>query len=129
MERFAATLWSDLASLRPLRRALTEWLEETAAVPIDARDAIVLAVHEAAANGIQHATAGSSVTVDGRVFGDRVVVDVASAGRWGERGREASEVTGRGLTLMHALVSEMEIDTQPERTTVRLQVRRTQTRS
>ena len=122
MEPFATTLWSDAASLRHLRRSLAEWLQETAAVPIHARDAIVLATHEAAANGIQHGTAGSSVTIDGRVFGDRVVVEVVSAGCWGAHGRATSELRGRGLTLMHAVVSEMETDMQPERTTVRLQV-------
>ena len=101
---FEAELPPDLARLRMLRRALAEWLAE-ADVDARAAEAIVLATHEAAANAMQHADACVLVTVSRDPGGVRVVV--RSGGRW--KRFDGGELRGRGLPIMHGLMSEVEI--------------------
>jgi anti-sigma regulatory factor (Ser/Thr protein kinase) len=119
VEAFAVTLAPEPALLQEFRHRLTRWLEK-AAVSRQDRDAILLAAHEAAANGIEHAAREGPVTVLGRIEPDAILIEVMSAGRWGEQLQEASDERGRGLMLMRRLVSEVEIVAEAERTTVRL---------
>jgi anti-sigma regulatory factor (Ser/Thr protein kinase) len=119
MEHFEATLPPDLARLRGLRHQLSDWLEG-GKVPSHARDAIVLAIHEAAANAIDHAC--SSVSIRGVRDENKLILVVSNSGRW-RKPRLSEELSrGRGLTLMEALTSQMEILTNPERTTIRMRV-------
>ena len=119
MEAFAVTLAPEPGLLQEFRRRLTGWLEK-AGVSRQGRDAILLAAHEAAANGIEHAAREGPVTVLGRVEPDAILIEVMSAGRWGAHLHEASDERGRGLILMRRLMSEVEIVAEAERTTVRL---------
>jgi anti-sigma regulatory factor (Ser/Thr protein kinase) len=118
VEPFEASLPPDLARLRGLRRDLADWLENLQ-VPPSERDAIVLAIHEAAANAIEHAC--SRVTIRGLRDQDKLILVVTNSGRW-QRPRPEELSRGRGLTLMRALTSRMEISTEPERTTVRMRI-------
>lgn len=120
MEVFAAVLASKPSLLRGFRHRLRTWLE-VAGVSARGCDAIVLAVHEAAANGLQHAMIGEPVTVTGRIEDGSVLIEVGSEGRWGARGEErASDERGRGLALMKNLMSTVEILNDEKRTIVRL---------
>jgi anti-sigma regulatory factor (Ser/Thr protein kinase) len=118
MEPFEASLPPDLSRLRGLRHDLAAWLDS---IEVDAyrRDAVVLAVHEAAANGIEHAN--GRVTVRGSRDEDKLLLVVSNSGRWtGPRPGELNR--GRGLTLMRALLSRMEIGVEPDGTTVRMRM-------
>ena len=73
-EHFTATVPADLGMLRDFRHRLTLWLE--AAGVREERDAILLAAHEAAANGIQNGA--GPVTVVGRVEPDVILIEVTT---------------------------------------------------
>jgi anti-sigma regulatory factor (Ser/Thr protein kinase) len=104
--------------LRELRHDLAGWLDSVG-VTDDRRDAVVLAVHEAAANAIEHAC--SRVTIRGARDDDKLIVVVTNNGRW--RGPAPDELArGRGLTVMRGLVSQLEISTEPDRTSVRMRM-------
>lgn len=119
MEPFEANLPRDLHRLRALRRDLAAWLDRTG-VQRDERDAIVLAVHEAAANAIQHA--GSQVTVRGARDEDKVIVVVSNSGRWSGGKPEAEIDRGRGLTIMRGLMSHLDVARMPDQTTIRMRL-------
>lgn len=122
MKPFAATLPSDPSALNGFRRSLTRWLRSSL-LSTEAQDAIVLAAHEATANGIQHATIGTPVTIEGHTDGSIILVEVTTTGIWGARARDTSEDRGRGLALMKGLFPDLEIDHQHEHITVRLKAR------
>jgi anti-sigma regulatory factor (Ser/Thr protein kinase) len=118
VEPFEASLPPDLSRLRGLRHDIAAWLDGIG-VPADRRDGVVLAVHEAAANAIEHAT--GRVTVRGASDGDKLLLVVSNSGRW--RGpRSVDAARGRGLTIMRALMTNLEIRTDPEGTTVRMRM-------
>jgi anti-sigma regulatory factor (Ser/Thr protein kinase) len=119
VEAFVVTLAPEPGLLQQFRHRLTRWLEK-AGVSRQARDAILLAAHEAAANGIEHAASVGPVTVVGRVDPDAILIEVTSAGAWGAHLHEASDERGRGLILMKRLMSQVDIVAEAERTTVRL---------
>ena len=101
--RFKASLPADAAVLFEFRRSLRDWLQ-TADLESGAEDALVLAVHEAVANGIEHG-GGSSVRVDRRADVDDLVVAVTTEGSWdlGSGEDDALAQRGRGLALMRRL--------------------------
>ena len=109
----------SLACSVEFRQQLSAWLE-AAAVAERARNAILLAAHEAAANAIEHAAA--PVTVVGRVEPDVILIEVTSAGRWRAHPHVMSDERGRGLALMKGLLSDVEILAEEERTIVRLRM-------
>jgi anti-sigma regulatory factor (Ser/Thr protein kinase) len=118
MEPFEASLPPDLSRLRELRYELGAWLDRVG-VSDRERDAVVLAIHEAAANAIEHAN--GRVTVRGARDEGKLLVVVSNTGRW--RGPSPAKAQrGRGLTLMRALMSDLEIHIEPERTTVRMRI-------
>ena len=118
-EVFAASLPADPGLLSEFRQQLAAWLEAAAVAP-RARDAILLAAHEAAANAIEHAAA--PVTVVGRVEPDVILIEVTSAGRWAARPQQVSAERGRGIALMKGLLSDVEILAEEEQTIVRLRM-------
>jgi hypothetical protein len=119
-EPFTATLPADPVLLRDFRQRLASWLE--AAGVEEERDAILLAAHEATANGIQNGA--KPVTIVGRVGPHCILIEVISAGRWGAQERELSDERGRGLTIMRAVLSDVEILLEEDRTIVRLRMTR-----
>ena len=119
VEAFESFLPRDLSRLRGLRHDLGSWLDDNDVGP-EQRDAVILAVHEAAANAIQHA--GSQVVVSGSRDGDEVSVVVRNTGRWTGSRPNVELARGRGLTIMHGLMSNLEISRQPDGTTVRMRL-------
>jgi anti-sigma regulatory factor (Ser/Thr protein kinase) len=119
VEPFEASFPRDLHRLRGLRRDLRKWLERVDVDPTQ-RDAVVLAVHEAAANAIEHA--GATVTIRGARDEDRLIVVVSNEGRWTGSTPTDDLARGRGLTIMDGLMSKLEISRGAGRTTVRMRL-------
>ena len=118
MEPLEASLHLDLSLLRGLRRDLATWLRK-AGVPDEIRDEIVLAIHEAAANAIEHAASNTEVTVRVVQSDGTIIVHVVNRGQW-KPPRSAEEMRGRGLSLIENLMSEVEVQTKRGWTTVKM---------
>jgi serine/threonine-protein kinase RsbW len=108
--------------LRTVRHALNGWLEEQGAPP-DIRADVALAAHEAAANAVEHAYLRDPGDLTVRASHDdgSLVVVVEDEGQWRPPGR--TDQRGRGLTLIHSLMDDVEIDPSPSGTQVTLRRR------
>ncbi|MBO0855063.1 MAG: SpoIIE family protein phosphatase [Nocardia sp.] len=107
--------------LAPLRRELTSWLA-AAAVDDELAADLVSAANEACTNSIEHAYPPGScggVVVTAECARGRVTIDVVDNGVW--RPQPADPGTrGRGLAMMRALTSEVDIEHDDDGTRVRL---------
>ena len=109
-------LVADAATLSLVRRRFRRWLDGLG-WPRDLRDDIVTAVHEAAANVVDHAYPGQSPgpirivarRLAGGLRGQRhVEISVRDWGRW--RPAPADPGTrGRGLAMMRALMHRVDL--------------------
>ena len=104
-----------LASMRGLLR---RWLRHAGAGDQETAE-IVTACGEAATNAIEHAGAAGDVPfeVAGRLEGRRVDLTVRDRGAW-RSPRQGDR--GRGLSLMRALMDQVEVSPGPDGTRVRL---------
>jgi serine phosphatase RsbU (regulator of sigma subunit)/DNA-binding response OmpR family regulator len=103
-------------SLGPARGELQAWLTDVKASRAEAGD-IVMASNEACMNVVEHAYEDDpgSFTLEGYLDRQTVVIIVRDAGHWSEvraRGR------GRGLKLMEALMSSVQLSFSAEGTMV-----------
>jgi anti-sigma regulatory factor (Ser/Thr protein kinase) len=123
IEPFEATLPANPAVLFAFRHSLREWLES---VHLDLRlqDQVVLAVHEAVVNGMDHGVGGRPVVVSGYRQGREVIVEVSTSGSWTQHAGPAQllDQRGRGLALMRGLLDGLEILDEGELVTLRLRV-------
>jgi anti-sigma regulatory factor (Ser/Thr protein kinase) len=105
-------------SLTTIRRAVSRWLEDLE-VPPAVSGEIVMAVHEASANVVEHAygPAGGTIAITAKHEGDHVEVWVRDSGTW--RGSSRGE-RGNGLRLMRGLMDHVMIDTSATGTVVML---------
>ena len=117
IERFHSSLPPDTAALAGLRRSLSLWLE-AADVSDPPRGDVVLATHEVAANAIEHAGSASPIEVRARLVEGTITVEISDRGRWAPRVTDIER--GRGLPLIAALVSKLEVRTDQRGTVVRL---------
>jgi serine phosphatase RsbU (regulator of sigma subunit)/anti-sigma regulatory factor (Ser/Thr protein kinase) len=99
---------SDAASLDLVRDAVRTWVAGTTLTPEDAR-AVVLAVWEACANAVEHATHpnGDHVDVRGEVTEDGVRLVVDDTGAW--KDPTARVDRGLGLELMRATMTSVDV--------------------
>lgn len=118
MDAFLQMIPPDVARLAPLRRALSDWMERSGVADPPRAD-LVLAMHEAAANAIEHGNPEQPFEVRGEIIGRVLTVEIADTGRW-EASRTGNDERGRGLVLIKALVSKLEIRTGKHGTTLRL---------
>jgi anti-sigma regulatory factor (Ser/Thr protein kinase) len=106
------TFFMRLARVRPAvglgRRRLSRWLE-LRGVPGDDVGAIALACSEACANAVEHPVEAwrQSFTIGATHRDGAVEVLVRSSGRW--RVEQSAETRGRGLKLIEALMTEVEV--------------------
>jgi anti-sigma regulatory factor (Ser/Thr protein kinase) len=118
---FAATV-RDAGELRTFRRALGHWLLERGVGEETTTDLLVAAC-EACANSLEHGyqfAPSRSVHVSSSLDDDGVVrVLVRDAGSW-KASAGSSHHRGRGIPLMRGLMDDVDIDTDPHGTTVRL---------
>jgi PAS domain S-box-containing protein len=120
--RLALDLPSEPGALRSLRALLRRWLAQADAADVDVH-AIVMACSEACTNAIEHAGAGPDETISFEAVlqdGD-VDVTVRDRGHW--RDQRPPSDQGRGLDLIDALMDDVQLETTPEGTVVRLRRR------
>jgi serine phosphatase RsbU (regulator of sigma subunit)/anti-sigma regulatory factor (Ser/Thr protein kinase) len=103
-------------SLLMIRRALTRWLEDLE-VPLAVATEIVMAVHEASANVVEHAygPAGGTITITATHDADDIEVLIRDSGAW--RGASRGD-RGNGLKLMRGLMDDVMVDTSATGTVV-----------
>jgi serine phosphatase RsbU (regulator of sigma subunit)/anti-sigma regulatory factor (Ser/Thr protein kinase) len=108
-------------SLTTIRRALSRWLADLDVSKAVSKE-IVMAVHEAAANVVEHAygPTGGIVTITATHEGDLVEVWVRDSGEW--RGASKGD-RGNGLRLMRGLMDDVMVDTSGPGTGVSLRRR------
>ena len=107
-------------SAQLLRQRLYLWLDELGATNDEAFD-VALSCTEAFANAIEHPnepTAGL-IDVDGSISDGTITVNVHDHGTWRElRQREEG---GYGFPLMRQHMDTVEVDAQPDGTTITMQ--------
>ena len=97
---------SEPGQLARFRATLGDWLDRAGVNGHD-RDELVLAAHEAVANGIEHSNRGGNVRVRAEIDDRAVTVTVTSPGPW----REPKTRPGRGNGLMIVRgLTDMDID-------------------
>ena len=105
-------------SLLTIRRAVSRWLEDLEVQDGLAKE-IVMAVHEASANVVEHAygPTGGTITITATYEGDQVEVLIRDSGTW--RGSSRGD-RGNGLRLMRGLMDTVTVDTSEGGTSVML---------
>jgi serine/threonine-protein kinase RsbW len=121
--RFSYSLPAAPEQLAPLRHAVAGWLAELALATED-RQAVVLAISEAAANAVEHAYGLDGVgivEVEAEVGEEnQLLVRVRDGGRWREP--RADSDRGRGLPIIGAIMEDVEIDTTSAGTVVSMRL-------
>jgi serine phosphatase RsbU (regulator of sigma subunit)/anti-sigma regulatory factor (Ser/Thr protein kinase) len=108
------------ASLRNAREALRLWLASAPVGEMDTHD-IVLAAWEASANATEHSLSESGFRLFAQLVDDTVRIVVEDAGTWAAPAARPDR--GRGLQLMRALMSSVEVEPGPRGTRVTLEKR------
>ncbi|HZS21909.1 MAG TPA: ATP-binding protein [Pseudonocardiaceae bacterium] len=103
---------ADAQHARQLRIALQNWLQAVG-VERSLRDDLTLAAYEALANVVEHAYPPDHprpvMRLVARLHQDSLLITVADQGRWRPPSTEAS-YRGRGLTVMHALTTDTQLE-------------------
>jgi anti-sigma regulatory factor (Ser/Thr protein kinase) len=115
---YESILATDTRDLSGIRRQLSEWLDGEG-MPEPPLEGVVLATHEAIVNSLQHSGGAGAVEVRANRRRDAIVVEVVDHGHWKPEG-PGSDERGRGIALMRALVTNVEIIGGAQGTTVRL---------
>ena len=120
---FELRIRAEAEQLQEIRHALGSWLDGHGATP-EVGAEIALAVHEAAANVVEHAyRAGSGeLVVRGRTDDGRITVVVVDVGEWRAPSRTVER--WRGLALMHGLMDDVEITAGEDGSGTRVTLRR-----
>ncbi|MFD4442966.1 ATP-binding protein [Nocardia sp. NPDC058519] len=105
------TFPAEAAGLAPARHAMQAWLDRCA---VDAEHAgdVLLAVGEACANAVEHSHRDGSagvVRVVASVTGDDLLITVSDDGSWKHSPSAPAAHRGRGLELMRALMTEVQV--------------------
>ncbi|MFC4145098.1 SpoIIE family protein phosphatase [Micromonospora mangrovi] len=119
------TLPADPATLRPLRRQVTDWLTAAGAGTQDTWS-LIHALGEAAANAVEHADPGN----ESATFQVEAVLDAhgvawltcTDQGRWRPPTHDPAN-RGRGLAMIRGLVDHTELDRGDRGTRVRMGLR------
>src|SRR5436853_1570218 len=98
---------AEVEELQSIRQALGTWLDGQGAPP-EVGAEVALAVHEAAANAVEHAYPRGSgeLIVRARHDNGRLVVVVEDEGEW--RAPSRTDQRGRGLVRMHGRMEHVE---------------------
>lgn len=108
---FVDSVRSKPAELRAARARQRDWLRAHGADEADVYD-VVLAVSEAMGNAIEHGSASSDsvVGVEMVIVKNHVHVEVSDTGRWSVNAAVTdADDRGRGLKLMHQLMSDVNV--------------------
>jgi PAS domain S-box-containing protein len=122
---------ADIGQLRPVRARLRGWLAGCGLAAPVAQDALV-AAGEAVANAIEHGhrdRPGAQIRLLAAVSAGRLRLTVADSGRWQPQAPEPAPYRGKGISLMRAMMDNVNIDAGPAGTTVTMDVRLTRDHS
>ena len=119
MRPFEIHVEHELSALKTCRRKLDEWLQRRG-LPDPPRAEVVLATHEALANAIEHSNSANPIQIKAEARSDGFVIEITDDGQWKIPDADPSIERGRGLKLIKALVSDVQIRSQVAGTTVRL---------
>ena len=97
----------EVSSLPTVRRTFRPWLANVGA---EQADEIILAIHEAVANAVEHAglDADEVITVEAEVVDDVLRVLVRDNGAW--KDLPVDETRGRGLMIMRAVMDRVDLE-------------------
>jgi anti-sigma regulatory factor (Ser/Thr protein kinase) len=120
---FELRIRAEAEQLQGVRHALGSWLDGHGAAP-EVGAEIALAVHEAAANVVEHAypTGSGELVVRAHTDDGQVTVVVEDDGEW--RAPSRTDQRGRGLALMHGLMDDVEITAVDNGSGTRVTLRR-----
>jgi anti-sigma regulatory factor (Ser/Thr protein kinase) len=107
--------------LAEIRRRLADWLAPIG-VSESASSDIVLVVNEAATNCIEHAYRDldqGAIRVEAHHDHGQIIVDIADQGVWQPPPSQPS-TRGRGLPIMRAVSTGVDVKSSPDGTTVRM---------
>jgi len=116
---------ADVSQLAPSRAALRSWLTRAEVDPVQTHD-MVIAVGEAIANAIEHGHRHSPegiISLRATALFDQVQLTVADTGSWRPPRPGTNAHRGRGITLMRALMHDVDINPGVSGTTVQLSAR------
>lgn len=118
LKGFTLTIPS-IPSSQPLVRQALRMLAHRVGIPPQRTDALLVALGEAVTNAIEHAygTSVGLIYVRGSYDRNELTVEVEDRGQW-RASRQGPP--GYGLVLMRALVDEVDIEREPNRTIIRL---------
>jgi PAS domain S-box-containing protein len=111
--------------LRPVRARLRDWLSRCGLAATVAQDTLV-AAGEAVANAIEHGhrdKPGQQIRLRAAVTASRLRLTVADGGTWLPPGPTPAPYRGKGITLMHAMMDNVTIDSGANGTTVTMDTR------
>jgi PAS domain S-box-containing protein len=116
---------ADVSHLAATRSELRSWLSR-AGIGLEQAQNVLIAVGEAVANAIEHGhrdRPGGLVSLSASALVDQLHLTVIDTGVW-KTARPGADVTrGRGVTLMHALMDDVSIQSDDGGTTVHLYAR------
>lgn len=111
--------------IAPIVRASLNHIADECGLSDEQRFALTLAAGEAVANAVEHAYRGETpgiVSVRAHVAPEAITLDIEDHGRW--RAFERREERGRGITLMHEMMTGVKITSAADRTRVTLTLAR-----
>jgi PAS domain S-box-containing protein len=117
-DRFSAEFPTEPHALASMRSLLRRWLRHAEGTEQEIAE-ITTACGEAATNAIEHAgsASGTPFEVLGRLQGREIDIVVRDYGAWRA---PRSDDQGRGLSLIEALMDDVEVEPTPEGTSVRM---------
>ncbi len=117
------TFPADAGQLAPVRSALRDWLQRCG-LPMDLAQGALIAAGEACANAIEHghrANPGEPIELRAVAYADRLRLVVTDTGRW--KIPTVNTDRGRGVGLMRAMMSEVNINSTSAGTIVDMHAR------
>ena len=109
----------DRSQLGGFRATLGDWLDQAGVNAVE-RDEIILAAHEAVANGIEHSDGDGELRILGEIDDQLVTVTVTSPGPWREPQTRLDR--GNGLVIIRGL-TELDINATTTSADVRMRRR------
>ncbi|MEV5649643.1 ATP-binding protein [Nocardia sp. NPDC052254] len=112
IEPFRSDFPSEAARVSEVRHRLRGWLQR-GGIGSDQIYDVLLAVDEACTNAVEHGYRDGPgiVAVRGRISGSDLYLSIIDRGSWEPVGDRPDPRRGRGLMMMRALITDVDIDT------------------
>lgn len=122
--------FSAIPLVAPIARSFLHRFCDEYAISDAQRFALITAVGEAVANGVEHAYRGEApgeIILRAHADNDSICIEVEDHGRW--RPFQRRDERGRGIVLMHELMDHVRITSAQNKTSIRLVMNRAESRS